>query len=204
MSAATVTPPPAPNPAAAPATPAARMTAEEFGRKYDGQRVEYVNGQVKELPMPGGGKHGIVCGLVAYYLIQYALANSSGRVFSNDTFLKTPVEEDPERVYGPDVFFVGYDRLPKDADVPTGTVTVVPQLVVEVRSPFDTWGYVFGKIGSYLEAGVRVVVVIDFETRTASTYRDTSPPQQIFSATDELTIPDVLPGLAVPVASLFA
>lgn len=200
MSTATVTPPPAANP-----TPAApRMTAEEFGRKYDGQRVEYVNGHVKELPMPGGGKHGIMCGLVAYYLIQYALANNSGRVFSNDTFLKTPVKEDPERVYGPDVFFVGYDRLPKDAEVPTGTVTVLPQLVVEVRSPSDTWGYVFGKVGSYLQAGVQVVVVVDFETRTASAYRDTSPPQQIFSATDELTVPDVLPGFAVPVAALFA
>lgn len=200
MSTATVTPPPAANP---PAPAAPRMTAEEFGRKYDGQRVEYVNGEVKDRPM-AGGMHGVVCNWIAFYLTQHIVANALGRVFSNDTFLKTPVKEDPGRVYGPDVFFVGYDRLPKDAEVPTGTVTVVPQLVVEVRSPSDTWGYVFGKVGSYLQAGVQVVIVVDFETRTASTYRDTSPPQQIFSATDELTVPDVLPGFAVPVAALFA
>ena len=201
MSTATVTPPPA-NP---PAAPVPHMTAEEFGLKYDGQRVEYVNGEVKELSMPGGGKHGKVCGWVAFYLLQYALTNDSGHVFSNDTFLKTPVKEDAERVYGPDVFFVGYDRLPKDADVPVGTVTVIPQLLVEARSPFDTWGYVFGKVGAYLEAGVQVVVVVDFGTRTTSVYRnDPTNPQQIFNATDALVLPDVLPGFSVPVASFFA
>ncbi|MBY0456609.1 MAG: Uma2 family endonuclease [Gemmataceae bacterium] len=205
MSTATITPPPiAPAAPTTPATPAARMTAEEFGLKYSGQHVEYVDGQVKEVPMPGG-KHGRACYKFTLALGNFIEANDLGYVFTNDTFVKVPTRDDPDRVYGPDVCFVRYDRLAKDAEVPTGVLTVVPNLVVEVRSPSDTWGDVFSKLGDYLNAGVPVVVVIDFGTQTASAYRsDPANPQEIFRATDTLALPDVLPNFAVPVAGLFA
>ena len=46
-------------------------------------------------------------------------------------------------------------------------------------------------------------VILDPSTETASVYRDDGQ-QQVLTSADELTIPDVLPGFAVPVASLFA
>ena len=200
MATATVTPPPAPQPQN---PPAARMTAEEFGIKHSGDRVEYIDGQVKEVPM-AGGKHGKVCNWFAFYLTGHILANDLGHVFINDTFVKVPTKDDPERVYGPDVCYVSYARLAKDAEVPRGVIPVTPELVVEVRSPSDTWGQVFRKVGDYLEVGVTVALVLDPDTRTASVYRnDPVNPQHIFGPTDTLTIPDVLPGFSVPVASLF-
>jgi Uma2 family endonuclease len=194
MSSATVTSPPQ----AAPA----RLTADEFARRYDGQHVEYVNGQVREVPM-AGGKHGIVCNWIAYFLTAHALANSSGRVFINDTFVKVPQRGDPERVYGADVCFVSFARLPKETEIPDGVIPATPELVVEVRSPSDSWSDAVSKMLDYLRAGVSVVVILDPATRSASVYRD-QVRQEIFEAEHSLVLPDVLPGFAVPVAALFA
>jgi Uma2 family endonuclease len=177
------------------------MTAEEFGLKYCDQHVEYVNGVVKEFPM-AGGRHGVICGLAAFYLTQHTLANNLGRVFTNDTFVKVPTKDDPERVYGPDVFFIKFERLARDAEVPDGTLTLVPDLVIEVRSPFDTWTQVFGKIVDYLAGGVPLAVLIDPPTRTASVFGEPFG-QRMFGPADTLTLPEVLPGFAVPVARFF-
>ena len=201
MSAATVTPPPQPQPQSAqPAAP--RMTPEEFGRKHDGQRVEYVNGQVREMTMPAGGRHGKVCYRAATLIGQFVDAHELGHMFINDTFVNVPLKGDPERVYAPDVMFVSYDRLPKEVEVPTGTVMVIPNLVVEVRSPFDTWMMSFGKVVDYIAAGVPVVLFIDPGTKTASVCGEPFG-QRMFGAADTLTLPEVLPGFELSVAKLF-
>jgi hypothetical protein len=50
---------------------------------------------------------------------------------------------------------------------------------------------------------VRVVVVLDPKTATASVYRPEEL-QQIFHNSDPLVLPDVLHGFSVPVDRLFA
>ncbi len=192
----TVATPPQPQPM--PTTP--RMTAEEFGLKHAGERVEYVNGIVKEVPLSGGGKHGNECSRVAYYLTQQA--DDLGHIFSNDTFVRVPTKNDPDRIYGPDVCFVSFDRLPKEADISASTITIIPNLVVEVRSPFDTWTSVFSKIVDYLNAGVSVVVLLDPTTQTATVCGNDFW-QRMFGSTETLTLPEVLPGFAVEVKKFF-
>jgi Uma2 family endonuclease len=194
MSSATITPPPQP---AAPA----RLSADEFARRYDGQHVEYVNGQVREVPM-AGGKHGKVCYRAAKLIGNFVDDNALGHMFINDTFVKVPQRGDPERVYGADVCFVSFARLAKDAEVPDGVIPVTPELVVEVRSPSDSWSDAVSKMLDYIRAGVSVVVILDPATRSASVYRD-QVRQEIFEADQNLVLPDVLPGFAVPVAALF-
>ena len=54
----------------------------------------------------------------------------------------------------------------------------------------------------YIRAGVPVVVILDPKTRSASVFRNQDR-QDIFEADEILTVPDVLPGFAVSVASLF-
>ncbi len=201
MSATTVTPPPQPQPQ--PQPPAAtRMTAEEFGLKHAGDNVEYVNGELREITMPAGGRHGKVCYRAATLIGQFVDANGLGHMFINDTFVNVPLKGDPERVYAPDVMFVSYDRLPKDAEVPVGTVMVIPNLVVEVRSPSDDWTTVIGKVVDYVNAGVPVVLLLEPETRTASVCGKEFW-QRTFTATDTLTLPEVLPGFEVPIVKFF-
>ncbi len=188
-----ISPAPLPSPVSVPL-----LTAEEFARRYGGQRVELVKGLVKELPMPFP-KHGKSCGTIAYFLTDYALKRDCAHVMTNDSFVKT--RGNPDTVRGADVCYFSYERLPK-GEVPDGLLPIAPDLVVEVRSPSDGWSEIFTKVGEYLGAGVRVVIVLDAASQTASVYRPEEL-QQIFHNGDELVVPEVLPGFAVPVRRLF-
>ena len=185
---ATLTPSPAVTP----------LTATEFAVRYAGRNVELVDGIVVELPVPQQ-RHGKVCFRAAQAVGNYADGADAGHVTTNDSFVRTAT--DPDRVRGADVCFFSFARLPK-GDVPDGLLAVAPDLVVEVRSPSEGWNDVFTKVGEYLTAGVRVVVVLDMPTRSASVYRaDTL--QEIIPADADLIVPDVLPGFAVNVGKLF-
>jgi Uma2 family endonuclease len=174
------------------------MTAAEFTARYANVHAELVKGIVKEYPVPWP-KHGFICTTIAHLLASHVIQNDLGRVASNDSWIQTG--RNPDTVRGADVCFFSYERLPK-GDIPEGLLPVVPDLVVEVRSPSDRWNDIFIKVGEYLNAGVRVVIVLDPATETASIYR-TDELQQIAHNGDELTIPEILPGFAVPVRRLF-
>src|SRR5262245_39954152 len=179
-------------------TPQTRITADEFARRYGGQYVELVDGVVQELPVPFQF-HGKVCNRAAFFLTQHVDANDLGHVTTNDSFVQTA--SNPDRVRGADVCFFTYERLPR-GPIPEGLLPVNPDLVIEVRSPSEGWNDVFIKVGEYVSANVRVVVVLDMTTLSASVYRKDEF-QQIFDNGDDLTIPDVLPGFTVPVRKFF-
>ena len=174
------------------------LTAEEFVQRYPNHRVELVDGVVKELEMPGF-RHGKVCVRFSGFLFVYFQANDIGHLVSHDTSIK--VRSDPDLVFGPDLAYFSYGRLAKGVE-PQGMPGVLPELVAEVRSPSDMWTVVFAKVEEYFAAGVNVVLVLDPETRTVLVCRP-GPTQETLKAGDTLTIPDVLPGFAVPVAVLF-
>jgi Uma2 family endonuclease len=184
---------------AASAAPATLMTADEFTARYAHIHAELVKGVVKEYPVPFP-KHGFICSRIDRLLGNHVDANDLGRVATNDSWIKTG--SNPDTVRGADVCFFSYERLPK-GEVPEGLLSVVPDLVVEVRSPTDRWIGIFTKVGEYLGVGVRVVVILDPATASASVYR-ADELQQIRHNGDELTLPDVLPGFAVVVGQLFA
>jgi Uma2 family endonuclease len=174
------------------------LTAEEFARQYGGQRMELVKGVVKEVPVPFP-KHGKICGTIAYFLNDVAIKHDCAHVMTNDSFVKT--RSNPDTVRGADVSYYSYQRLPK-GEVPDGLLPVAPDLVVEVRSESNNWSEVFTKVGEYLGAGVRAVIVLDAISLTASVYR-LEEFQQIFHNGDELVVPEVLPGFGVAVRRLF-
>jgi Uma2 family endonuclease len=184
--------PPAPNPPP--------RTAEEFAERYAGQRAEFLFGKVVFPPMPFQ-QHRKMCFNAAYLLGTHVVPNDLGHITTNDSFVKVPMRDDPEKVRGADVCYFSYERVPK-GDFPGGLLDISPDLIVEVKSPSDTWTLVFTKVGEYLTNGVRVVVVIDVDSRSASVYRPTER-QQIVEQNETLTLPDVLPGFAVPVANFF-
>jgi Uma2 family endonuclease len=175
------------------------LTAEEFAKRHAGQRVELIEGQVKELPVPTP-KHGRICLLIARFLDEAAERQDLGRAMTNDSFVKT--KSNPDVVRGAHVSYYSYERLPKGV-IPEGLLPVSPDLVVEVRLRKDNWSAIFGKVAEYLGAGVRAVIVLDPVSESASVYRQEEE-QQIFHNGDELAVPDVLPGFSVCVRRLFA
>ena len=181
------------------AAPPALMTAEEFFDRYENGGYELVDGIVTEVPMPGF-KHGTVSLNIGFELKLYLRDNPIGHAAGNDTLFQ--LRRGPDTLRGPDVLFVSYSRQPA-GEVPDGPLKVVPELVFEVRSPSDPWTDVVEKVLEYLKAGVSVIVVLDPKTTSASVFRPADR-QDIFAADQTLTLPDVLPGFAVVVGTLFA
>ena len=176
------------------------MTGDEFLRLYgDRSGFELVNGVLQETPMPGG-IHGEVCITAAAMVFNFVKANKLGRAFSNDTFVRT--RTDPDGYRGADVAFISYETLPADRPSPRGPLIPPLELVVEVRSPSDTMRQMSDKAYEYLEAGVKVVLVLDPDTESAGVYRLNEIPIRFHNG-DEVTIPDVVPGFAVPVKRFF-
>ncbi len=190
---ALLAPPPVARPAAVPL-----LTAEEFYARYGRGGHELVDGVVTEVPMPGF-KHGLVCVALSRIVGDFVAANGQGRVASNDTLFQ--LRRGPDTLRGPDLLFVSFDTLPKES-VPDGPLTVIPELVFEVRSPSDPWAEVIEKMLEYLKTGVKVVVILDPKTRSASVFRPQDR-QEMLEADQTLTIPDVLPGFAVVVGRFF-
>jgi Uma2 family endonuclease len=174
------------------------MTAAEFCEKYDDRRYELVKGRLEELPMPSP-MHGKICMRIGALIYLHAETQRLGHTMSNNSDVQ--VDTDPDTIRGPDISFHSYDRLPP-GKVPAGLLSVSPDLAVEVRSPSNSWTALFAKVGEYLNAGVRVVVILDEETETASVYRPGTA-QQTLRSDETLTVPEILPGFAMRVGTLF-
>jgi Uma2 family endonuclease len=58
------------------------------------------------------------------------------------------------------------------------------------------------KMLEYIAAGVAVVIILDPKTKSASVFRGEDR-QDIVEANEDLTLPDILPGLSVRVARFF-
>ncbi len=76
-------------------------------------------------------------------------------------------------------------------------------LVVEVVSPNDLSTEVDAKVTDWLDAGTRMVVVVNPRTRSVTVYRSRAQ-IVVLREQDTLDGNDVVPGWTLPVAALFA
>ena len=159
---------------------------------------ELVRGCIVEQTMPGF-RHGYLCMQIGYLLSSFIRENDLGRMLSNDTFIVT--RRDPDTVRGADLCFYSYARLPK-GPIPEKFADKTPDLVFEVRSPWDRWIEVIAKTTEYLEAGVSVVCVVDPKDQTMSIYRADENPR-ILTIEDAFVLPDILPGFTIPIRKFF-
>ena len=85
-------------------------------------------------------------------------------------------------------------------------MTAIPRsadLAVEVVIPSDTYFYIEEKIADWLDAGARMVIVVNTDIRTVKVF--SSPTDAaILTEKDTLDGGDVVPGWEMPVADIFA
>jgi Uma2 family endonuclease len=79
----------------------------------------------------------------------------------------------------------------------------VPDLVVEVMSPDDSYSKVREKVREWLAGGVQVVWLVDPERRVAEVWQSQEEPAQVLSEDDTLRGEPVLPGFELPVRMIF-
>ena len=80
-----------------------------------------------------------------------------------------------------------------------------PDVVVEILSDSTRRRDLADKLPVYLRAGVLAVVIVDLAAQTVAVYGDGDAvaPLRVLAASDTLTL-DAMPGVAVPLAPLFA
>jgi Uma2 family endonuclease len=171
------------------------MTATELERfDLPGKSMELVRGRliVRE---PPGTYHGVVAAKLLVLLGQHVYANALGVMCSQDTGFK--IGSDPDTVRAPDVAFISKARQHAIAD--RGYSELAPDLVAEILSPDDRPGEVLSKVGDWLDAGVRLVWVVDAIRREARVYRADGR-QSTIESVGTLDGEDVLPGLSCRLA----
>ncbi|GIK57073.1 MAG: hypothetical protein BroJett015_27360 [Chloroflexota bacterium] len=163
-----------------------------------GGRSELVKGEVT-LMSPAGTQDGKIALRLGAIIWNYVEAHNLGEVYAAETGFT--IEEDPDTVRAPDVSFVARERIPPEGE-PPDFWAIAPDLVAEVLSPFDVASKVQQKITEYLQAGVRLVWLVDPETQTVTVYESLAH-GRILLPDDTLTGGEVLPGFSLPLHQLF-
>jgi Uma2 family endonuclease len=175
-----------------------RYTPEDLLRMPDGDRYELVDGQLVELNVSTWSSY--VAGLIFQTLFAFCRQHRLGWVFPPDTSFQC-FPQATEMVRKPDVAFIRLGRLSLQ-QASEGHCPVVPDLAVEVLSPNDTAYEVDAKVRLYLDAGVRLVWVVNPQQRTVEVHRPTSL-GSILREQDDLTGEDVVPGFGCRVGDFF-
>jgi Uma2 family endonuclease len=178
-------------------TAAKLITAEEFFAMPGSRHQELVRGEVVER-MPPGGKHGRIALRVGKFLDNWADQGAGGEVGVESGFR---VEQEPDSVRGPDVYYVRPERVPENG-APEGFWSIAPDLAVEVVSPGDTADEVREKVREYLGAGVSAVWVVYPRTQEVVAH---TPDGLARTYGPDMTLesPELLPGFSVPIRELF-
>ena len=142
------------------------ITAEELFQYPDHDRYELVAGNL-QVSEPPGGAHGQVAMRLGYRLHGYVEAHRLGAVLVESGFI---LRRGPDTVRGPDVSFVASDRLDPDR-IPASYIPLAPDLAIEILSPEDRPADVADKIANYLDAGTKLVWVVDAKERSVTVYR---------------------------------
>lgn len=169
------------------------MTADElFRSSFPDKRVELVRGQliVRE---PPGYRHGAVTALLTTALTNYVVPQTLGQVLAGDAGFT--LARNPDTVRGPDVAFISQTRIPHPS--PPAFAEFAPDLAVEVLSPSDRPRETLAKVADWLNAGTRLVWVIDLVRRRARVYRQDGSSATVVEG-GSLNGEDVLPGFSCP------
>jgi Uma2 family endonuclease len=160
---------------------------------------EVVNGQKVELP-PMSVYANSIAGKLHTRLDVHAGTHGLGRVLQESLFILDPVRDVRRR---PDVAFVSAQKWPLDRPLPVvGDWQVVPDLAIEVISPNDLFQDVYAKMQEYFRLGVRQVWLVSPGNQLVHVYDSPTSPR-VLTAADELDGGVLLPGLRLPVGSLF-
>lgn len=176
-----------------------RLSLREFERSQNEDvRRELVRGRVVQEP-PAGFQHGRLASRLDTVLRRFAEEHELGEVVGAETGFV--LAEDPPTVRAPDVAFVAGETLP-GGELPQGFARLAPDLVVEIVSPTSTASALHEKVLDYLDAGSRMVWVVEPGTQTVTVYGSREE-VRVLDVSDELDGGEVLPGFRLGVGEIF-
>ncbi len=180
-------------------TEAKLLTAADLLRLgTNGVRGELIRGVLCKT-MSTGQRHGQIVMDLAFELNAFVKPRRLGTLVGSDSGIL--LEREPDTVREPDIAFTSADRLPL-GEATLSYAEVVPDLVVEVASPSDSRREVHDKAHMWLNHGVRLVWVVQPESRTVDVYR-LDEEIATLGEQDALDGLDVLPGFTCDLSAVF-
>ncbi len=175
------------------------LTAEDvWNMDDDGCRHELIRGELISMP-PTNDEHGSLMLHLGALLWNYQQSHPEVFSVAGDTGFR--LGNDPDILLGPDLATIRTDRLPPD--FPRGTYfDIVPDLVIEILSPSERVGQINAKVDVYLEAGVRLIWLIDPAERNVTIYAQNRQ-MKVIGIDDELDGGEVLPEFRLPLREFF-
>jgi Uma2 family endonuclease len=175
------------------------MTADDLLQMPDdGRQHELVRGRLVTMSATSS-RPAIVATRIGLEVGLFVRQHHLGEVAGADWGFR--LQSDPDTVRAPDFAFVRAERIPPEG-VPPGFWPGAPDLALEVISPSDRFGAVMEKVDEYLDAGTRMVVVVDPEKRITRVFRPDRP-MRVLGPDDELDGDDVLPGFTLPLSQVW-
>ena len=175
------------------------MTAADLLRlPADGRRYELLRGELRQMA-PAGPTHGRLAMRIAAHLFQHVEAHHLGTVYAAETGFQ--LTQDPDTVRAPDVAFVSRQRLEAVGEI-EGYWPGAPDVAIEVISPSDRYTDVEDKVVEWLEAGGRMVIVVNPRQRSVTVYHSRTDMIRL-TEEDALDGGDVVPGWQLPIKEVF-
>ena len=192
---------------------------EEFlALPNDGNRHEFVRGEVRVMPPPKGGHGRIEAAVIAAldrYLEEKAVAlgweaeqgpetlsRLVGFVAGGEFGLQFSLPDDAAQIRGADGVYVTAEQYIQANWDEESYFPLVPALVIEVISASESAEDVDEKVQDYLAGGAQRVWCIYPRLRRVHIH-DTAAPTRVLRATDRLTDEGLLPGFVLPLSRLF-
>jgi len=176
-----------------------RYTVEEFEQSYlspenSNHLFELINGKVHEkLPTQ---RHGLIVLNIGFALTSYAKQHKNGRP---GTEVRHQRPQDTRNSRLPDLSFT----CSRNAVIEQGSVSGMPDLAIEIKSPDDTIKEMRDTATYYLANGSRLVWLVYPNYRLIEVYRPDAD-VEILGEEDTLTGGDLLPGFELSVREVFA
>jgi Uma2 family endonuclease len=173
------------------------LTAEELLAMGDIGPSELIDGRLVVMS-PTGHPHGLIESYLAQTLGAFVRANKLGRTYTGETGIF--IRRQPDTIRAADFAYVSNARV---AELnPDDYLNVAPELIVEIMSPDDRWSEIKKKVRDYFSIDVKLIWVIDPESRTITAYQSLTDVQELTSE-HQLTAEDLFPGFSLSIRELF-
>lgn len=162
------------------------------------KRLELIDGVIVEMA-PSSQKNTVVAARFIYFLNAHVIPRDLGYVTGADGGYRISEHNS----FQPDVGFISKERHPTLEGV---EFPVAPDLAVEVISPSESSGIVFGKIHQCIQAGTHLVWMVCPDDETVYAWQpapDGGLHVQPFGKDDTLDGSPVLPGFTLKVSEIF-
>lgn len=160
--------------------------------------LEFIDGEVVARAMPNAAHAALTAEIIAD-LINYARIHTEWRV-SNEL---RHLHRDDRWVFLPDVSVTSRAKLRVQGPGKPDPVEVMPDFAIEVLSPDDRPGVVMRRVAHYLQAGVRLLWLIDPDEEQITVWQPGESPK-VVTPPATLSADTVLPGFEIDTVRLFA